>query len=145
MRTICLDFDGVIHTSIEPFGREDKIPGTPVEGIKDFIVNLRENFAVVILSSRARSIAGKNAIIAWLAKNDIQVDFITAQKVPAHVYIDDRAIQFRGTVQGLMEQIDMFQTWEDDKEQQSHDVKNEGLELDVLSTPDMVTTPDIGT
>ena len=106
--TIAVDFDGVIHSYISGWRGAHVIPDLPVEGAIEWLDGLLLRFHVVIVSTRARTWRGRRAIRRWLrdhCKNawlehwthpgfeSIQV---TAKKVPALVYIDDRAMRFEG-------------------------------------------------
>lgn len=108
---IALDFDGVINPYLKGWVKEDIIPEAPVEGAQEFINDLVKNYRVVVFSSRAKTEAGKQAIIDYLNKYDIHVDDVTNTKPAAFLTIDDRAICFEGTYDGLREQIDNFSPW----------------------------------
>ncbi len=95
-RTICLDFDGVLHSYRSGWCGAEIIRDPPVHGTRDAIVRLRKSFRVVIHSARCRTPEGCRAIEAWLKKNDIEVDEVCIHKPPAFVYVDDRAVAFRG-------------------------------------------------
>jgi hypothetical protein len=114
METVAIDFDGVIHDTAQEFEREDKIPGTLIEGAREFIAKLREKYAVIVFTSRARTLAGKNAVRAWLAKNAIEVDGIYGTKIPAKCYVDDRAIRFDGDFNKAEGEIDTFKPWHEE-------------------------------
>lgn len=115
-KTICVDFDGVLHSYTSPWVNPWTIPDPPVDGAISFIFKLLcANYNVVICSCRANSWRGRMAIRAWLREHsgnlwcdtmapgfcDIRV---TAKKPQAVVYVDDRALRFKGvwpTVQTL--------------------------------------------
>lgn len=112
LQTVALDFDGVIHSYTSGWMGFDVIPDPPVEGIKELIDELREiGYLVVIYSTRCSRVAGKIAIIKWLEKNEIYVDAVQAQKPPAICYVDDRAIPFTGSTDGLIDKIQDFKSW----------------------------------
>ena len=111
-KRICFDFDGVIHSYISGWKGANIIPDPPVEGIKKVIDDLiSKNYEIVIFTTRARIIEGYNAVQEYLNKYDIEFDMITSDKIPAFVYIDDRAICFDGDTSRLIEQIDTFIPW----------------------------------
>ena len=56
------------------------------------------------------------AIEKWLTLHDIKVDDIMAEKPPAHVYVDDRAICFDGDAYSLMHKIETFKPWNEKQE-----------------------------
>jgi hypothetical protein len=96
IKTVCLDFDGVIHSYRSGWRGETNIPDPPIHGVRDAIGHLRKTYRVVIHSARTRSEEGCQAVRDWLARHDIEVDDVCMHKPPAFVYVDDRAIPFRG-------------------------------------------------
>lgn len=107
--TICIDFDGVIH-SYERGWRDGVIYGDVVPGFFEWIERVREQFELVIYSSRSTSEEGVLAMTRWLheqrnkwiaagGKRDpgalLSIGF-AHQKPPAWLTIDDRAIRFMG-------------------------------------------------
>ena len=95
-RTICLDFDGVIHSYRSGWCGAEIIPDPPVHGTQAAIERLRKTFRVVIYSARCRTKEGREAIESWLAQHGIAVDEVAEHKPPALAYVDDRAIPFTG-------------------------------------------------
>lgn len=111
-KTIVFDFDGVIHSYSSGWKGHTIIPDPPVEGIKEIIKELRKNYKVVVVSSRCKYDGGIPAIKMYLRDNDIIVDDVTADKVPALCYVDDRAVYFDGNnPYKLLEDIKNFKTW----------------------------------
>jgi hypothetical protein len=110
-KIVVMDFDGVIHSCKSGWKGVTEIPDPPVEGVKEFIEKLRENYLVIVFSSRTCSAEGRYAIRDWLFLNGIEVDDIVEHKPPAFITIDDRAICFNGSFKGLKEQIDTFEPW----------------------------------
>jgi hypothetical protein len=117
--TLCLDFDGVIHSYHTPWENKWTIPDPPVVGaMASIIYYLDEGFDVAIFSSRSSDLRGRAAMKEWL-KNAMYVHISTrpifagnepydANKIlrkikwpwfkpSAFVTIDDRAICFDGT------------------------------------------------
>lgn len=114
IRTICFDFDGVIHSYISGWQGAENIPDAPVKGIKEVIDKLRgTGNRVVVQSSRAQTEVGKQAITKYLNKHNIVVDDVTSQKPAAFVYIDDRGLSFNGNTDGLFETIINFKSWQE--------------------------------
>lgn len=112
MKTVVFDFDGVIHSYTSPWQGHDVIPDPPVPGIREAIKAIRDaGYRVVIISTRSRSRHGRDAMRAWLDKHDIVVDEISANKVAAIAYIDDRAIRFEGHPETLLWQIETLKPW----------------------------------
>lgn len=111
-RTVCLDFDGVVHSYASGWKGAACIPDPPVCGIKEAIDELRNNgYYIVICSTRAKSEEGLVAIREWLNRMGIAVDDVTADKPPAICYIDDRAICFDGHPETLARKIRDFKPW----------------------------------
>lgn len=111
-KTIVFDFDGVIHSYISGWKGTAVIPDEPVPGIKEAIDSIRsEGYEVVIVSTRTASMEGLSAVKDWLNKYGIVVDAVSAEKPPALVYIDDRAICFDGDPSSLLDKIKTFQPW----------------------------------
>ena len=107
--TICIDFDGVIH-SYERGWQDGVIYGSVVPGFFEWVERVRHQFKLVIYSSRSKSDEGVVAMSTWLhaQRNDwiktggerhptepLSIEF-AHEKPAAWVTIDDRAIQFRG-------------------------------------------------
>lgn len=115
MKTIVFDFDGVIHKYSKGW-QDGSIYDEPVPGIKTIIDELRkENYQVVIVSTRCSTEQGITEMIEWLNKYDIEVDRIDKEKPPALIYVDDRAICFDGNTQHLWDSIISFKTWQENK------------------------------
>ena len=109
-KTIVFDFDGVIHKYSKGW-QDGSIYDEPVKGIKEVIDELRKDYKIVIVSTRSATEQGKNNIIEWLKKYNIEVDDISKGKPPALIYVDDRAINFNGNCKTLMRDIKNFKSW----------------------------------
>lgn len=110
--TVVFDFDGVIHSYTSGWKGATFIPDPPVPGIAEAIANTREaGYRVVVVSTRCKEVAGINAIMNYLINHNIFVDAVMAEKPPAMVYVDDRAICFDGNASGLLEKIKGFKPW----------------------------------
>jgi hypothetical protein len=108
-RRLCFDFDGVIHSYTSGWLGAGTIPDPPVEGMADAIRRLQAlGWDVVVCSSRARYSEGKDAVCQWLLDNGFPGVEVTCEKLPAELYIDDRALRFSGCVSEMLESID---TW----------------------------------
>ena len=111
-QTVVFDFDGVIHSYTSGWKGADIIPDPPVPGIKEAIEEIRAaGYEVVIVSTRTASPDGWFAVNEWLIDNGIKVDRVCAEKPPAIVYIDDRAICFDGNPDTLLGKIQTFKPW----------------------------------
>jgi hypothetical protein len=98
--TIAVDFDGVIHSYINPWVNPHTIPDLPVVGAIDWLSSISQKFDVVIFTTRARTWRGRRAIRKYLnSYGCLNVDKmkITDRKPAALIYIDDRAWRFEGT------------------------------------------------
>ena len=107
-RTVCLDFDGVIHSYRSGWCGADIIPDPPIHGTREAIAQLRQHYRVVVHSARCRTPEGCQAIEHWLRKYDIEVDEICVHKPPATIYVDDRALTFRGEWMDTIAEIRQF-------------------------------------
>ena len=110
-QTVVFDFDGVIHSYTSGWQGAETIADPPVEGIREVIKELRNDYIVAIVSTRRATSEGIEAITKWLQKNQIEVDLVAKEKPPAIVYIDDRAICFDGDCSTLKQRIDTFKPW----------------------------------
>jgi phosphoglycolate phosphatase-like HAD superfamily hydrolase len=111
-KTVCFDFDGVIHSYASGWLGETAIPDPPVPGIADAISEIRDaGFEVVVYSTRCATATGMEAIINYLDGHGIKADRVCAHKPPAIVYIDDRAICFDGNPSTLLDKIKTFKPW----------------------------------
>lgn len=99
---IAIDFDGVIHAYTSPWESAGVIKDGPVDGAIDFIRQaIAEGFHVAIHTSRVNDASVRGDIVDWLHKHGLESEnvgqlTITAQKVAAIVYIDDRGYRFEG-------------------------------------------------
>ncbi|MCA9126431.1 MAG: hypothetical protein KDB22_05070 [Planctomycetales bacterium] len=107
-RTICLDFDGVIHSYRSGWCGIESIPDPPIHGTDRAIERLRQEYRVVVHSARCATQAGREAIENWLLKHQIVVDEVCEHKPPAMVYIDDRAIRFQGDWSNAIAELRQF-------------------------------------
>lgn len=109
--TLCLDFDGVIHSYTSGWKGAENIMDPPTPGAMEFIWNAQRYFTVVIYSSRSISSDGLWAMKKWLAEHmrdwaavvGLDADSILSEiewankKPAAFLTIDDRAMLFTGT------------------------------------------------
>lgn len=111
-KTVVFDFDGVIHSYKSGWQGPENTPDPPVEGIKEAIEQIRAaGYEVIVVSARCADPSGDAAVLKYLEENEIYVDGVMAEKPPAIVYIDDRAICFDGKAAGLLKQIETFTPW----------------------------------
>lgn len=102
MKRAMVDFDGVISKYLNGWNNgilsDDLMPGT-----KEAINELkRMGYEIVIFTTRASKVHNVeptaevliDALKIWLKKHDIYYDRITAEKLGATFYIDDKGIRF---------------------------------------------------
>lgn len=113
--TLCLDFDGVIHSYTSGWQGPNIIPDAPVPGAFEFIQEALQHFNVAIFSSRSGYEHGRDAMRKWFVHHSgdapwiCDLTFPTA-KPPAWVSIDDRAITFTGEWPSI-ETLRAFRPW----------------------------------
>lgn len=120
--TLCLDFDGVLHSYISGWKGHDVIPDPPVPGAMQFLLQAVDKFDVCIFSSRSALDEGRDAMVRWIDywvdkelteeeayRVKCGIDF-PVDKPAAFVSIDDRAITFTGTWPDLDELL-QFKPW----------------------------------
>ena len=105
--TVCVDLDGVLNLYDGWVGPED-MP-MPREGAVDFLMDLdMAGYRIVIHTTR-----DSDLVTEWLKANKMMFGYVTNEKVPALVYLGDRAMLFDGSFDGLMEKISTFKAhWE---------------------------------
>ena len=126
MRTIAIDFDGVIHKYSKGWA-DGSIYDDPISGAFEFIREAMKTHTIFVFSSRSPWQI-KRWINNYLITHDPEFDTgfsvygfeaevipfwkkfwdkpnrlgITRRKLPAEMYIDDRAIRFSGSFEGLL-------------------------------------------
>jgi hypothetical protein len=111
-RTVCVDFDGVIHAYSRGW-QDGSIYDQPLPGAIEALDLLMDDYAVIVHSTR-----DPEQIAPWLRERGVacrtdgvpdEREFwnvtgtvlVTRRKYPAVAYIDDRAIRFRNWDQAL--------------------------------------------
>jgi len=108
-RTLCVDFDGVIHSFSSGWKGTTNIPDPPMPDALDWLLKMQGKYIIVISSCRARTPEGAQAIRGYMAKHiyahtgDVEVTtyfmrdlVVTGKKPGALVYIDDKGFRFSG-------------------------------------------------
>jgi len=130
--TICVDFDGVLHSYDSGWQGLDVIPDAPVPGAMAFVLELvrRDDVKIAIYSSRSAHPQGIEAMQEWLydhlaehlrpefeehAEQEASRLMATGiqwprTKAPALVSLDDRAVTFDGTFPEVDELL-AFEPW----------------------------------
>lgn len=104
---VCIDFDGVLNT-YKGWVNEDYLY-EPREGAKEFLEKVAEEYTIVIFTTR-----DSKKVADWLHQYDMPFAIVTDRKVPAKVYIDDRAVLFEGSYSKVLYELVNFKThWED--------------------------------
>ena len=118
MKTILVDFDGVIHSYKSGWHGEAEIPDPPVPGALNFLRELsaEKEFEVCIYSSRNCRVEGRQAMIRWMRENGLEETVLDCLsfptfKPPAFLTMDDRCICFKGQFPS-MARIKNFQPWQ---------------------------------
>jgi hypothetical protein len=96
--TVCCDFDGVIHSYTSKWIDAATIPDPPVPGAIEWLNDISRKFRVIIFTTRGKEYAGQQAVKLWLREHGYEAPSIevTAEKPPALIYLDDRAVRFDG-------------------------------------------------
>lgn len=106
---VCVDLNGVLDAYTGWRGPEHW--DAPRPGAEDFLRALGERgFRVVIFTTRWEADAR-----AWLTRHGLDrwVAAVTDRKPAAHVFVDDRAVCFRGDFGATLEEIVRFRAhWE---------------------------------
>ena len=111
-KNIVFDFDGVIHKYSKGW-QDGSIYDEPVPGIKEVINELHKDYDIYVVTTRARDLGQQTAVENYLKDHGIEYDCVTSIKVPADVYIDDRAICFDPeNVSNLVKQVKSFIPWQ---------------------------------
>ncbi|UJR82040.1 Hypothetical protein I5071_41050 [Sandaracinus amylolyticus] len=113
--TVCVDFDGVLHSYTSGWKGGTVIPDPPVPGAIEWLTKLYESFEIAILSTRTREPGAADAMREWLRAYGLAPELVDRisfprSKPPARVYIDDRGWRFEGTFPKI-EEIERFEPW----------------------------------
>src|SRR5882724_4108066 len=107
---VCLDFDGVCHKYTSGWKGADIIPDEYVNGLFEFLEEVKEDFDVQVLSSRSHQQGGREAMMVWFltqrklwrergnkppVDTPLTIGFPT-EKPPAVITLDDRGWLFEG-------------------------------------------------
>src|SRR5262245_57507778 len=126
---LCLDFDGVLHSYSSGWKGAAVIPDPPVPGAIAFLYDAIFHFEVHIYSSRSHQEGGIEAMMDWIAKWEtiyigqqsaedkpqVRTSLLLnlkfpAEKPPAFLTIDDRALTFMG-VWPTIDMLKAFKPW----------------------------------
>jgi len=117
---IAIDFDGVLHGYSKGW-TDGTIYDAPVPGAAEAMKKLKEQgHTLYIFSTRTNPIFKKKeesadqkkAMEEWLKEHDMPYDKVwTFGKPMADIFIDDRAIGFRGQWDATLEEVANFKVW----------------------------------
>lgn len=108
MKTVALDFDGVMNTYDGWRGEEELFE--PREGLQEFLALLYTRYEIVIHTTR-----DAHAVWDWLRQyglEDFIVDVTNGPKPKAVAYVDDRAVRFNGDYDEILAVIEQPTHWE---------------------------------
>jgi phosphoglycolate phosphatase-like HAD superfamily hydrolase len=116
-KTICIDFDGVLHDYSEGYKGLD-VFGKQIPGAAEAVQNLKkQGWQIIIFTARPVT----DGLKMWLKENDIPFDFINenpsqldaaSTKPYADIYLDDRGLQFKGNWQESLKEIAEYKNWQ---------------------------------
>lgn len=109
-KIICFDFDGVVYPNLRYHGT-DVLKGDPVEGALSSLKELSKTYEIVLHSARCSDPKGFEAVRSYLDAHGFEFKLMR-DKPRAWIYVDDRAVCFRGDWLELVAQIDTFQQWQ---------------------------------
>jgi hypothetical protein len=104
MHTCCVDFDGVLNTYKGWRGVDELYE--PRVGVAGFLQELSQSYNVIVFTARDAF-----RVEEWMVKHGLRqyVSHVTNVKPGASVYVDDRAVCYRGESFGeLLETIKAF-------------------------------------
>ena len=106
-KRILVDLDGVLNDYWTEKFDENYIPKIK-NGAEDFLKKLSKNAELYLFTTRDYKLAKQ-----WLTKNNIEKYFkdITNVKIPAFLYLDDRAICFNGDYEKMLYMINNFKVY----------------------------------
>jgi hypothetical protein len=122
MKTICIDFDGVIHSYKSGWNPQllaSEVADEPVDGAIDWLEKLTkiDEFSITIFSTRNHQDNGIEAMKEWLIRNGLSLEALNKidfpiHKPPAWIFIDDRGFCFTGIFPSPEELLN-FNSWID--------------------------------
>jgi hypothetical protein len=114
-KTICIDFDGVIHLYESGWKAHDIIEDGPHPEAFEMLAKYAEKFHVCVYSARSKDELGINAMLKWFRDHGMEEELLSKfqfpkQKPTASVYIDDRGWCFTGEWPTVAE-LEAFKPW----------------------------------
>lgn len=111
--TVAVDCDGVLHSYTTPWVSADHIPDPPVPGAIDWLNEICQKFDVAIHTTRGDQKGGNEAVMTWLRDNGFAGPdlLVTSRKIPALIYVDDRAYRFEGDNFPTANEVHQLRPW----------------------------------
>lgn len=114
-KSLCVDFDRVIHQYTSTWSGPLTISDPPVEGAFAWMTEMVSFYELNVYSSRSNAPGGIEAMYAWFEQHGLPKGVLSQlvfpfHKPPAVLYIDDRAFHFTGRFPSRAE-IDTFKPW----------------------------------
>lgn len=105
---ISVDFNGVLDTYSGWSGKVEHFE--PAKGTRQFLQELRKRFKTIIVHTATIPV---DSVMDWFNKYGMAdlIDYVTNHKVPAVVYVDDRAVCHHGNFEETLQAIDEFKVW----------------------------------
>ena len=117
--TVAIDFDGVLHRYSDGW-KDGQIYDEPVDGSREALQAMKDQgWKIYIFSTRSNKLYHKEqekaqdqAMKTWLDQHGIPYDRIwNFGKPMADLYIDDRALTFRGDWKATLHEAQNFSPW----------------------------------
>ena len=129
-KTICIDFDGVIHDYSNGWQGEDVFGQMIPNADTATQVLKKKGWQVIIFTTRKKT----KKLEKWLSEHKIAYDYVnenpnqpenSSGKIVADVYLDDRGICFRGRWdEWLIRDILDFEPWEEQEKKRIEALAN---------------------
>lgn len=130
-KTVAIDFDGVLADYSKGYQGKD-VFGALIPGADNATKVLKENgWRIIIYTTRPAT----DALKKWLSDNNIAYDYINENpdqpeeskgcKLIADIYIDDRAMEFRGHWKWLVGECANFKSWNENKKDELDEMRSE--------------------
>lgn len=131
-KKILFDFDGVIHSYQNGWNGVDLALDPPTKEIKETIDILKNDYTIIIYSSRCSHELGIKCIEDYCKEHNIYYDNISNIKPAAYLTIDDRCICFDGDSLSLINKIKTFVPWNKSPSPITNEIDN--FTFDALNT-----------
>lgn len=114
-KIVSIDFDGVL--SKYNGWKGENVIGEPIEGAKEFILNLiKSDYKPIVFTTR-----NPKLILNWLNKFNFPDIEVTNTKYPSLVYINDRCVKFNGNFSKLVNDLKNYDVYWREKDSKIFD------------------------